>query len=160
MPNISFNFVGKVVLITGSSSGIGAGAAIMFAKYGAHIVITSNIEEQLSEVAEKCRQISNNNSKVLQVLADVSKEEDLKRLVETTITEFGRIDVLINNVGILSSRSINDPDYMNVFKDVMQINLYPTVYLTHLCVDYLERSKGNIINISSIAGIQSVSSNL
>ena len=153
---MTYNFTGKVVLITGSSSGIGATAAIMFAKSGAQVIITSNVDQQLSEVAEKCHKISPNNLKPLQVLADVTKEDDLKNLVVTTIKEFGKLDVLINNVGIMRFNAITDPDYMNHFRDIMQINLYSSVYLTHLCVQYLAKTKGNVINTCSIAALITV----
>ena len=85
MPNIKFNFEGKVALVTGSSSGIGAGTALGFAESGAHVVITGRNGHKLAEVAKKCEQLSPNQLKPLQVLADVTKEEDLKTLVESTI---------------------------------------------------------------------------
>ena len=151
MSNITFNFKGKVVLITGSSSGIGAGTAILFAKSGANVMITGRNATKLSEVADKCRQISPNNLKPLQVLADLSKEEDMKRLVETAIEGFGKLDVLVNNAGYQNIISITDPGYMPAFKDVVQTNLYSAVYLTHLCVEHLAKTKGNIINISSVS---------
>ena len=157
MSNITYNFNGKVVLITGSSSGIGATAALLFAKSGANVVITSNVKQQLSEVAENCEEISPNKSKPLQVLADVTKEEDLKKLVETTIEVFGKLDVLINNAGVMQFKPITDPEYINHFRDLMQINFYSSVYLTHLCVEYLAKSNGNVINTCSVSALRTVS---
>ena len=75
--SVKYNFEGKVALITGSSSGIGAVTAVMFAKSGASVVVTGRKANKISEVAKQCRQVSGEESKVLEVVADVTKEEDL-----------------------------------------------------------------------------------
>ena len=160
MANISYQFESKVVLITGSSSGIGAGTAILFAKAGANVVITGRNAVKLSDVAKECQRISPKHLKPLQVLADVTKDEDLKRLVESTLKEFGKIDILVNNAGYAAPKSITDQDYMDVFRSIFQTNLNSMVYLTHICVEHLAKTKGNIVNISSIGAVQPVSNPL
>ncbi|CAG2104421.1 unnamed protein product [Medioppia subpectinata] len=152
--SITYNFAGKVALITGSSSGIGAATAILFAKSGANVVITGRNAERVSEVAKQCREVSPNGLKALEVVADVTSDKDLQRLVDTTIKTFGKIDVLVNNAGIARGSKLEDKDYIDVYKNIMKANLDSVVFLTHICVKHLEKTNGNIINISSIAGIQ------
>ena len=154
---ITFNFEGKVVLITGSSSGIGAATAVQFAKAGANVIVTGRNADKVKAVAKQCREVSPKKANPLEVLANVTKREDLKRLVETTIKTFGRLDVLVNNAGVGIGAKITDSDYMDKFQNALDINLNSVVYLTHLSVEHLEKTKGNIINISSIAGIRAVS---
>ena len=97
--SLKFNFEGKVVLITGSSSGIGATTAQLFSKSGANVVVTGRNVDNVKETAKKCRDISQNKSKVLEVVADLTKEEDAQRLINQTIKVFGKLDILVNNAG-------------------------------------------------------------
>lgn len=155
--SVQFNFEGKSVLITGSSSGIGAETALQFTRSGANVVITGRNEDNVSKVAKKCRDLSKNKTKVLEVIADVTKEEDMRRLVKETIAAFGRLDILVNNAGEGLRVAVTDPEFIVKFKKTMDINLISVVLLTHLCVEHLEKSKGNIINISSVAALRNVS---
>ena len=154
---ITFDFEGKVVLITGSSSGIGAATAVQFAKAGANVVVTGRNADRVKAVAKQCRKVSPKKANPLEVLADITKREDLRRLVETTIKTFGRLDILVNNAGFGVLASVTDPEYMDKFQNALDINLNSVVYLTHLSVEHLEKTKGNIINISSVAAIRPVS---
>ena len=155
--SLKFNFEGKVALITGSSSGIGASTALLFAKSGADVVVTGRNADNVADVAKLCREVSNNKSKVLEVVADITKEEDAKRLVNETIKKFGKLDILVNNAGAGVAANITDTDYMAKFQKTLDLNLNAVVLLTHLSVKHLEKTKGNIINISSIAALRSVS---
>lgn len=140
------NFSGKVVLITGASSGIGADAAIHLAKLGANVSIVGRNKDRLSKVAD---QITKNGSpNPLAIVADVTT--DSKRIVDETIERFGQLDVLVNNAGI---GLIDDINNFNVseFDCVFSTNVRSIVILTELCVPHLEKSKGNIINVSSAA---------
>ncbi|XP_054168229.1 3-oxoacyl-[acyl-carrier-protein] reductase FabG-like [Oppia nitens] len=143
------NFKGKVVLTTGSSSGIGAGIAKLFAQLGAHVVITGRKETEILKVANECQQLSPEKLKPLQVVGDVSKSEDLQRLLDETIKTFGQLDVLVNNAGIALSAGVTDKEFMPVFDKIMSVNLHPFVELSHLSVPYLNKTNGTIINISS-----------
>ncbi|CAG2121466.1 unnamed protein product, partial [Medioppia subpectinata] len=89
------DFNGKVVLITGSSSGIGREIALYLSSLGAQVVITGRDEERVQIVAEKCRELS--QQKVLEVVADVNRYDDIERLIYETIDEFGKLDVLVNS---------------------------------------------------------------
>ena len=157
---IIFNFEGKVALITGSSSGIGAATAIQFSKAGANVVVTGRNAEKVSAVAKQCNEVSPKKLKALEVVADVTKKEDMKRLIDTTIKTFGKLDVLVNNAGATWPTSITEPDFYDKYLKVLNINLNSVVYLTHLSVEHLEKTKGNIVNISAIGSKRSVSIDL
>uniref|UniRef100_A0A2A4ITT1 Uncharacterized protein n=1 Tax=Heliothis virescens TaxID=7102 RepID=A0A2A4ITT1_HELVI len=141
------SFKDKVVIVTGSSSGIGAAIAIKFAEEGAKVAIVGRNQEKLNNVAKKC-------GKPLVLVADVSKDEDAKRIVDETVRVFGKLDILINNAGIGQTASIQSENAMAVFDKVMSTNLRSVVYLTHLAAPHLVKTKGNIVNISSIAALQ------
>ncbi|CAG2109038.1 unnamed protein product [Medioppia subpectinata] len=151
---VSYNFAGKVALITGSSSGIGAATAILFAKSGANVVVTGRNAGRVSEVAKQCLDVSPDRLKALEVVADVTSDEDLQRLVDTTIKTFGKIDILVNNAGIALRCAFDDPNYVNVYRNNIKTDLDSVVFLTHICVKHLEKTKGNVINISSVRSVQ------
>ena len=155
--SVLYDFSGKVALITGSSSGIGAATAILFAKSGAQVLVTGRNVSKVQSVAKQCSDVSPNKSKALEVVADITREEDIERLVKTTIDTFGKLDILVNNAGIALNAFITNTKYIDSYKQVIDVNLNSVIYLTHKCVEYLSKTKGNIINISSIYGIQSVS---
>ena len=90
------------------------------------------------------------------MIADITKDEEAKQLIESTIKEFGKIDILVNNAGASWHSSIDNSNYMDVFDRTMKIDLRSVVYLTHLAVPHLEITKGNIINISSVAALKPV----
>lgn len=138
----------KIVIITGASSGIGKACAEKFGSAGARVVITGRNEKKLFQVAQSltAQEIDN-----LPIVADVSIEEDNKKVVEATLNKYGRIDILINNAGI-SMRALFTDLELAVFKKVMDINFYGTVYATKYCLPYILVSKGSIIGISSING--------
>ncbi|CAG2173223.1 unnamed protein product [Oppiella nova] len=126
-----------------------------FSRAGANVVVTGRRADKVSEVAKECLKVSPKQSKALEVVADVTKPEDLRRLVDTTVKHFGKLDVLVNNAGGSITAKVDDKDFYENFSKVMQLNLNSVVYLTHICVEHLEKTKGNIINISSVAGLRS-----
>ena len=155
--SVTFDFSGKIALVTGSSSGIGAATAVLLARSGAQVVITGTNADKLSAVAQQCQQVSPKKLKALQVVADVTKEEDLKNLVDKTLKEFSNIHILVNNAGVEGCQSITQQSYLNVAKQMLDTNLMSVLGLTQLCVPYLEKTRGNIINISSVSGLNVVS---
>ncbi|KAM7464768.1 hypothetical protein LguiA_032889 [Lonicera macranthoides] len=139
---------GKVVLITGASSGIGEYMAYEYAKEGACLVLVARREGELGVVAEKARGLG--SPQVLVICADVSNVNDCKRFIDQTIDHFGRLDHLVNNAGIGANSSI-DMD-VTKFAPVMDINFWGSVYPTHFAIPHLKKSKGNIVvNSSSTA---------
>ena len=143
------SFKDKVVIVTGSSSGIGAAIATKFAEEGAKVTIVGRNTEKLNNVGKKC-----NNPLV--VVADMNKDDNVKRILDETITRFGKLDILVNNAGMSRAATIQAEDAMKVFDEVMSTNLRSVVYLTHLAAPHLVKTKGNIINISSIAAFKVV----
>lgn len=142
------NWQGKVVIVTGASSGIGKAYAELFGQKGASVVLAARSVQTLEEVKAK---ISATASGVLVAKADVSVEDDCKNLIETTVKEFGKIDVLINNAGISMRSLLNDTD-TSVIKRLMEVNFYGTLYCTKYALPYLLKSKGSVLGVSSIAG--------
>ncbi|XP_054161153.1 uncharacterized oxidoreductase SSP0419-like [Oppia nitens] len=153
MSTITYNFLGKVALVTGSSSGIGAATAQLFAKSGANVVVTGRNADGLAKVAKQCTDVSPKQLTALEVVGDLTNKEDCDRLIETTVQKFGKLDILVNNAGLSSMAKITDDDYMEKYMHVMSANLNSVVYMTHKCVPYLAKTRGNVINISSIAGM-------
>ncbi|MCS5663058.1 MAG: SDR family oxidoreductase [Flavobacteriales bacterium] len=138
----------KLVIVTGASSGIGKACAEKFAQKGANVVLAARSGEKLQELAKK---ISGYGVEVLAVVADVSKEEDCKKLVDEALVKFGRIDVLVNNAGISMRATFADLD-ISVLKKVMDVNFWGTVYCTRYAIASILENKGSVVGVSSIAG--------
>lgn len=96
-------FTGKVVLITGASSGIGAATAIHFAQLGAQLALSGRNEQNLSAVSEKCKP-----NKPFMVTGELTNEADVKNIVESVVKHYGRLDILVNNAGVLENGSIEN----------------------------------------------------
>ncbi|CAG2177460.1 unnamed protein product [Oppiella nova] len=150
----SRDFTGKVVLITGSSGGIGAVTAVEFARLGTQVVVTGRRKDRVSAVANQCAEASPTGAKALEVVADVTNDDDCRRLVSDTIKTFKKLDILVNNAGLYLVSSIWDGDILDKYELIMNTNLRSVVWLTHLCVEHLEKTKGNIVNISSISAFK------
>lgn len=144
------SFADKVVLITGASSGIGAGAARHLASLGARVAIVGRNATRLNAVADEIRAAK--SPAPLVIVADVNT--DAERIVNETIKQFGKLNVLVNNAGILSPRSAIESLNMEEFDQTMNTNLRSVVVLTKLSVPHLEKTKGNVVNISSIAALR------
>lgn len=142
---------GKVAIVTGGNSGVGAATAELFAKEGAKVVITARRLPQLEEVAVKIRA---NGGEVLVVQADVSKVEDAENIVTKTVEAFGKVDVLVNNAGVLEAGlkpidTCTDED----LEWVLGINTKGCLYCTRAAVkEMMKNNSGSIINLDSVAG--------
>lgn len=139
---------GKVVIITGASSGIGKACAEVFGLKGSKIVITGRNEEKLNEATSE---LQSKGVEVVAVVSDVAQEADNQKVVAAALQHFGRIDVLINNAGISMRALFKDLD-VSVIKQVMDINFYGAVYATKAALPEIIRNKGSIVGVSSIAG--------
>jgi len=136
----------KVAIITGSSRGIGASCALEFAKKGYKLALQGRDTGKLTEIKEKC--LKNGCSGVLMIALDLSETEKLETLIQKTVTEFGRIDVLVNNAGTMRPGGIEDQTSED-FDFVMAVNCKAPVFLCKAALPYLKQTKGNIVNISS-----------
>ena len=137
---------GKVVVITGASGGIGAAAASVVASRGGLLALVARREAQLRAVAERCGQ------NALPVVADVTRRDDVRRVIRTAIEHFGHIDVLVNNVGRGITRlptALTDDD----IDDMIRINIKSMLYgVQEVLPHFKERGSGHIINVSSVLG--------
>lgn len=140
----------KVVIITGGSSGIGKALAAEFGAHGSKILVTGRNQHGLDKTVEELRE---KGITIFGFRADVSVEEDNKRMAEEAMDKFGAIDVLINNAGISMRALFEDAD-VEVIKKVITINFFGVVYATKYCLPEIIRNKGSIIGISSIAGFR------
>jgi short-subunit dehydrogenase len=141
-------FKGKVVIVTGASSGIGAAVAREFAQKGSRVVLAARSEEKLASVAGE---ILKYNSEVFYIKTDVSVEDECKNLIEKTVERFGTVDILVNNAGISMRASFLDVD-LTVLHRLMDVNFWGTVYCTKYALPYLIERKGSLIGVSSVAG--------
>ncbi|CAH1639095.1 unnamed protein product [Spodoptera littoralis] len=148
------SFADKVVIVTGASSGIGAAVGIKFAEEGANVALVARNKVKLKEVVAKCEK---HGGKVLVLIADVTKNEDVKKIIEQTIKQFGKIDILVNNAGIIRKAAVWDENAIDVFDSVMTTNLRSVVHLTNLAAQHLIQTKGNVVNVSSIAAVDAMS---
>lgn len=143
------DFTGKVVIITGASSGIGAGTAEYLAKLNANVVLVGRNKDRLDQVHKKCVKSDNH----LAIVADVTCENDRPKIIEQTLGKFGKIDVLVNNAGIGKYGNVENFS-MEDFDAVFDTNVRSVYILTKLAIPHLVKSKGNIVNISSVLGIR------
>ena len=142
---------GKVAIITGGNSGVGAATAKLFAKEGAKVVITARRQDKLDEEANKIRSMGGT---VLAVKCDVSKEEEVIALVKKVVEEFGTVDVLLNNAGVLEAglKPIDRCLAEDVDR-VFSINTKGTIFCSRECAKIMaEKGTGSIINLDSVAG--------
>src|SRR5258705_2943270 len=144
------DLAGKVVFITGASTGIGAAAARAFARHGCKLVIHYNASQAAAEaVAEDCRGLG---AQTALVRGDVMQAANVKRIAAAALEAYGRIDVLINNAGGLIGRTRIE-DYTETYlHQVLALNVTQVALFMHEVVPVMRRQKqGNVINVSSIA---------
>ena len=140
----------KAALITGGGRGIGAATASVFAEEGARVGIVDIRDEGLKEVAVRARQ---KGFEFKAFVGDVSKKDQIERVMEEFIREFGRIDILVNNAGIAISRPFLEKSVEDWVK-TLDVNLIGLFLCSQSAARYMvEQKSGKIINISSIRGI-------
>lgn len=138
----------KVVWITGASGGIGEALALACAERGARLVLSARKEAELNRVKAACTK----SPDVLVLPLDVTNFERMPQVVQTVLSHFGSIDVLINNAGI-SQRSYAENTELDVDRRIMDINFFGTVALTKAVLPhFLERKTGHFVTISSVMG--------
>ena len=140
---------GKVAIITGSSRGIGKGIALALAKEGVAIVLNGRNQDRLDETQKL---LFEETANVVSFCGDVSDEKAAKEMIEFAISSFGRIDILVNNVGV-SNRGTKE-SAPSVFRRVFESNVYGSVFPTIYALPQIKQNKGSIVFISSVAGIR------
>jgi 3-oxoacyl-[acyl-carrier protein] reductase len=142
---------GKTAIITGGSRGIGRASCLAFAKNEANIVFTYNkSEDQAKEVVKEVKKIG---AKVLSIKADVKDYNQCRKVVEETLKEFNKLDIVLNNAGIIRDKALMMMT-QDDWKDVLDTNLGGTFNMTRAAITTLLKQKeGCVINMSSVSGI-------
>lgn len=142
----------KVVIITGSSLGIGKNLAEKFAKKGANVVLNARNEQRLQKVANE---FLNKGFSISWCSGDVSNYNDCKKIAKHAFDKFGKIDVLINNAGLATMSGVSDMK-PEVFKKIIDVNLNGAVFMTKAVLPHILKTKGSIMFIGSVAGIHGI----
>jgi len=141
----------KVVLVTGATSGIGRAVALRFAESAARVAAIGRSVEALRQVGDE---IKSAGGTPLTIAADVTKEGDVNHSMERAVGEFGRLDVLVNAAGHISTGSIEDTS-LAAWDKMLDVNLRAVFHLMQLAAPHLIETQGNIVNISSVTGLRS-----
>ena len=151
-------FEGKVAIVTGSSSGIGEEIARRLSELGATVVVNSaNSVDAGKQVAKSL------TTESLYIQADISDQVSGQKLIDMTISKYGKLDILINNAGWTTLVAHHDLDSLNdeIFKKTFDVNVFGTWWLTKAAMPHLKKSTdGNVVNITSIAGVRPVGSSI
>lgn len=143
------NITGKVVVITGASSGLGEAAARLLSAQGASVVLGARRADRLRSLAEE---LTANGGKALAVVTDVTRLDQVKALVDAAVQTFGRIDVMINNAGLMPS-SLLERLRVEDWDRMVDVNLKGVLYGIAAALPYMKQQKsGHFINVSSVAG--------
>ncbi|HEY7127759.1 MAG TPA: SDR family oxidoreductase [Ktedonobacterales bacterium] len=140
----------NVVIVTGSSRGIGRELAYQLASQGAWLVLAARSQEKLEQVAEECRK---RGGKALVVQTDVTDESQCQRLIERTVEAYGRLDTLVNNAGYGLPKRIEAMRDLADLKAEMELNYYGTVHCAVHALPHLRQSKGRIVGVCSFGGL-------
>ncbi len=146
----------EVVVVTGSSSGIGRAVAERFAGEGARVLVNS------SRSVEEGEALARSLPEAVYVQGDVSREDDARRLVSTALERFGRLDVVVNNAGTTRRIPFADLDAADdeVWRRILDVNLIGPWLLSRAAAPALREAKGAIVNVGSVAGIIALGSSL
>lgn len=145
------NWKQKVIVITGASSGIGEGTALHFAKFGAKLFITGRNGDNLQKTKDQCVQLGLPNDNIGTVVGDITDKAVQSKILSNAIEKFGKIDVLVNNAGMvhyLKTGDTSDKEYDEMF----DTNVKAQFMLTKAAMEYIKQTKGNIVFVSSICG--------
>lgn len=140
----------KNVIVTGASSGIGRATVERFLRDGNNVALVGRREKTLEEVASRC----NPAVKAIVIAADLSDARQTEDCIARAVEALGGLDVLVNAAGILKSGRIEDTS-LDLWDEMMNINLRSVFHLMKCALPYLERSRGNIVNVSSVTGPRS-----
>ena len=142
-------FKDKVIIITGSSSGIGEELAYRLAEQGAKLALAARRKELLESVKSECEK---RGGQAVAVPTDVGEQAQCESLMRETVAAFGGIDILVNNAGISMWAMFDEVTDLSIFEKIMRVNYLGSVYCTHFALPHLKAARGQIIGISSLTG--------
>lgn len=145
-----FDLSGRVAIVTGGGTGIGRATALLLAERGADVAVAGRRVEPLEQTAADIRALGRRG---LALATDVRKHDEAQAMVDAAIAEFGRLDILINNAGGAHGHvGLSKVDLAKWDRDI-QLNLSAAQYCAQAALPHLKKAKGNIVNISSLAGV-------
>ena len=146
---------GKSIVVTGASSGMGKAIVERFVKEGASVVAVARRYQRLEELKESLKE---EPGKVVIFQGDVSKREDNEKMIDLAVSEFGKLDVLVNNAGIMDDMSGVGDATDEKFEQVMKVNVYGPMCAMRKAISVFKEqgNGGNIINVASVGGMRSV----
>jgi len=150
----------KVALVTGSATGVGRACAVRFAKLG--YAVTVNYSKSEAEAIETAQLVEANGVPALLCKATVADDAQVKQMVAKTAAAFGRLDVLVNNAGMTHFVAHTDLDALTdaVWDEIFQVNLKGAFYCIRAAMPLLKAVKGNVVNVSSVAGLTGMGSSI
>lgn len=145
---MKIEFDNKVVLITGATSGIGEATARVFSESGARVMLTGRNHDKLQELTGS---LGNGAHFIAGDLTDAAFREEL---IQETVEKFGQLNILVNAAGIIAMGTV-ETTALEDYDKMMDVNLRSVFHLIQLALPYLEKTEGNIVNVSSVAGVRS-----
>jgi short-subunit dehydrogenase len=146
-------YSGKVIVLTGASQGIGKALALALAPQKPTLVLAARDEVALQSVAEQCRRLG---ARAFVFTTDVTEEAQCRALIRLTVEAAAAIDVLIHNAGGGMNARFDEMTDLSVFEKLMRLNYLGPVFLTHEALPHLKKSRGQIVVVSSVAGLTGV----
>lgn len=144
---------GRIIVITGASTGIGEALALALARRDTRLVLAARDGAKLALVAEQCVRLG---ARAVAQVADISRPADCQALIDRTLQEFGGLDVLVNNAGSTMWARFDALTELSIFEQLMKVNYLGAVYLTHRALPALQAARGLIVAVASIAGFTGV----
>ena len=142
---------GKVVWVTGASSGIGEALVYELVSHGARLIISARRKDELERVKGTCQKLGGTSIEILPL--DLSQANTLSLMTEAALQFYGQIDILVNNGGI-SQRSLAKETALDVDRRIMEVNYFGTITLTkHLLTHFITRGTGHIVTVTSVTGL-------
>ncbi len=142
------DLTGKVAIITGASSGIGEATAKQLAANGVKVVLVARRKDRLDKLAKS---ITSKKGQALVIQADVTEKESCNDVVKQVIDKWGQLDILVNNAGVMLIGPVSELPIEN-WEQMIKLNQLGLLYMTRASLPYLVKTRGHIVNISSVAG--------
>jgi short-subunit dehydrogenase len=147
------HYTGRVIVVTGASQGIGRALCLELAPQRPRLVLAARDGGALEAVASACRE---RGAEAVVVPTDVTDVEACRRLINRSVEAFGGVDVLVNNAGIGMVARFDEVEDLTAYERLLKVNVLGSVYPTRFALEHLERSRGQIVAVSSLAGLTGV----